>query len=166
MVSPVIPHIGFFEAVVDTHCVRDEWACYTWNQMKMTYIPGTSGSLCISTRTGRGDGRMDGGDKGDRSTRVVSTLDNAMPCHRAGYFTHKTYMPVNKIRCERIATTQNETYILKEKKQLSWSSFWIGLMCRREFHSAICGSKYSMTLFFRLDILCVTSTVDLQRHYF
>ena len=25
----VIPHMGFFEAVVDTHCVRDEWASYS-----------------------------------------------------------------------------------------------------------------------------------------
>ena len=37
MVSPEIFHLSFFEAVVDTHFVRDKWAAYAKMEMKMTY---------------------------------------------------------------------------------------------------------------------------------
>ena len=36
-ISPEIFHLSFFEAVVDTHFVRDKWAAYAKMEMKMTY---------------------------------------------------------------------------------------------------------------------------------
>ena len=53
----------FLQAVVEKTLYETSGHLTLKSQMKKTYIPGTSCLLCISTRTGRGDGRMDGGDQ-------------------------------------------------------------------------------------------------------
>ena len=47
LVFPEIPHLSFFEEVVDTHCVRDEWHLI----LEIKWKWRTSCLLCNSTRT-------------------------------------------------------------------------------------------------------------------
>ena len=79
--------MGFFEAVIDT---LYEWESYTQN--KKNVIPGTWYQLLASHFDLNREGRWEDGRGGPRgSTLTVRTLDNAMPCHRTGYFKH--YIP-------------------------------------------------------------------------
>ena len=144
MVSPVIPHMGFSKlwlthTVYQTsvHLLKIKWKWHTWYQLlAFRFDPNREGRW--------EDGR--GGPRGNN--RTVSTLANAMPCHRTGYVKHKMHT-VTKIHSERTAKENNpkQTYILKEKFQWPCSLFWIDLKHRREFHSAICPSILQKKIF-------------------
>ena len=50
-VSPVILHKRFFEAVVETHCVRDEWASYTCGHLILRSNENDIPAACFPTQS-------------------------------------------------------------------------------------------------------------------
>ena len=71
-------------------------------------------------------GRWEDGRGGPRgSTRTVSTLDNAMPCHRTGCFKRKIPTPVIKINWQRISKENKPKRILTSKGKFSMALLFV-----------------------------------------
>ena len=126
MVSPVIHQKGFFEAVcvVDTKCVRDEWAYYAWdeneNEIHRYLVP----AACFAFRPeqGREMGGWTGGTKEKCSYGKHIRQRNLIPSYW-----------VLQAQDTHAASTPNSLGEYSQRKQTK------KLKHRREFHSAICG---------------------------
>ena len=72
IIFPEILHMRFVEAVVDTYCVRDEWASNAKIKWKL-HIWHTSCLLCNSTRTAGMEGGYGGWTEGWKRRRVEAS---------------------------------------------------------------------------------------------
>ena len=117
------------------------------------------------------DRRWTGGTKGKYSYGKHIRQRNALPSYWVTQ-TQDTH-PSNQTHWERIARENKpkQKFILKDLFQWPCSSFSVDPKHTRrwDLNFIRCAGVYykiPMALFFLLDILCFTSTVDLQQHYF
>ena len=114
---------------------------------------------------------MDGGTKEKYSYGKHIRQRNALPSYWVTQ-TQDTH-PSNQTHWERIVRENKpkQKFILKDLFQWPCSSFSVDPKHTRrwDLNFIRCAGVYykiPMALFFLLDILCFTSTVDLQQHYF